>query len=160
MTLNPCLTTSADKDVVLAFLREAYAYHGYGPVHLETEERVGRLLASPDLGVAWLLKIGDEAIGLMILTFGFDLEFGGRIGVLTDIYLVERHRRKGLGTAAIHFAESFCRAMDLRCLELQVDQGNTGALAFYQSLGFRSHDRIPMSKRVYTETVTAGPGGA
>src|SRR5258708_39169291 len=122
-------------------LAEQCGPHGYPFSASEIAKAAGRLLDRDDLGRVWLLKERDRVAGLLVLTFGYDIEFGGQLAVITDLYVVETHRRKGLGTAAIHLAESFCRAQGIGALELQVERSNAMAMAFYQSLGFLAHDR-------------------
>jgi hypothetical protein len=38
------------------------------------------------------MRDGIKAIGYVLLTFNFDLEFGGFEGVVTDLYIDERYR--------------------------------------------------------------------
>jgi GNAT superfamily N-acetyltransferase len=148
MNVTISLTSSADKEAVMPLLREQYVHHGYPFSESESSDVAGQLLDRSDLGGIWLLKDGQLVAGIMVLAFGYDIEFGGRLAVLTDLYVVEAHRRKGLGTAAIRFAECFCRSHEMRALELQVERSNAGAMAFYERLGFVAHDRVPMTKRL------------
>lgn len=67
------------------------------------------LLNEPALGRVWLILKGGKAVGYLILTFGFDLEFGGRQATLTDLYIKAPHRRKGIGRAVLEQMEDFCR---------------------------------------------------
>jgi ribosomal protein S18 acetylase RimI-like enzyme len=54
----------------------------------------------------------------------------------------------GLGTQTLKFVEGVYRELDLGALELQVERDNLRARAFYKKLGFKSHDRIPLSKEL------------
>src|SRR5262249_8439461 len=106
---------------------------------LLTDERSGR---------AWLIVNGTEVIGYTIVTFGFDLEFGGRQATVTDLYIESRYRGQGAGRKALRLIEQFCQGRGLQALELQVTRKNSAALAFYDRCGFAAHERIPMSKRI------------
>jgi GNAT superfamily N-acetyltransferase len=106
------------------------------------------LFRDPSLGRAWLIMHGKTTAGYVMLIFWFDLEFGGRAALITDLYLAPAHRRKGLGRRALRFVEGFCRKSGISTLELQVERRNRAAQAFYAANGFRSHARIPMSKRL------------
>jgi GNAT superfamily N-acetyltransferase len=55
---------------------------------------------------------------------------------LEDLFVEEASRRQGVAKALVEFAVE--RATDRGCrrLELDVSEANTGAIAFYESLGF------------------------
>ncbi|MBV9181606.1 MAG: GNAT family N-acetyltransferase [Acidobacteria bacterium] len=103
-------------------------------------------MADNSLGRAWLIRFAGCDAGYVIVTFGYDLEFGGRQATLTDLYIVEKYRRMGLGKSALGLVAITCRTMGITTLELQVERHNRAAQAFYRKLGFEEHDRIPMSK--------------
>jgi ribosomal protein S18 acetylase RimI-like enzyme len=86
--------------------------------------------------------------GYVILTFGGDLEFGGRQATVTDLYIIDGYRRLGLGSKILHFVEETCKELGIKALELQVERKNVAAQTFYCKLGFERHDRIPLSKRL------------
>ena len=46
----------------------------------------------------------------------------------------------------INLIEGTCRQLGIGALELQVERDNVRAQALYRKLGFRGHERIPMSK--------------
>ena len=106
------------------------------------------LLNEPALGRAWLIVKRGKALGYLILTFGFDLEFGGRQATLTDLYIKAPHRRKGIGRAVLAQVGDFCGSFGVMAVELQVTNRNSCVLDFYRRLGFQAYDRIPMSKWV------------
>src|SRR5262249_57587455 len=86
--------------------------------------------------------------GYLMLSFGFDLEFGGRLAGLTDLYIEARHRRKGIGREALAQAEECCRFCGVNAIELQVTRKNASVVDFYRSIGFQAFDRVPMRKRI------------
>jgi ribosomal protein S18 acetylase RimI-like enzyme len=110
-------------------------------------------LRDSSLGCVWFIRIGGEDAGYVIITFGYDLEFGGRQGTVTDLFIVDRYRRRGLGCETIRFVEGACRELGLEALELQVERKNPGAQAFYRKLGFEPHDRIPLGKRLKLQSI-------
>jgi ribosomal protein S18 acetylase RimI-like enzyme len=111
---------------------------------------LGELLANTSLGGAWLIFDGESAsaIGYFVLTFGFDLEFGGRQATITELYLIPERRRSGVGRAALSFVEETLRSLGIHAFELQVESDNHAARAFYRAFGMREHARIPLSKRI------------
>lgn len=108
------------------------------------------MLRDKSVGQAFLIASEAKPIGYAILTYGFDLEFGGRTALMTDLFLEPEFRRRGLGKKTLLFLEQFCRSNKIGALELQVERTNRAAQAFYQRLHFKAHDRIPMTKRVGT----------
>jgi ribosomal protein S18 acetylase RimI-like enzyme len=142
------LATEADANRLTDLIRQYYEYDQIPFVEAEIRSGLAAFLQDETLGRAWLIVREHQSIGYMILTFGVDLEFGGRIGIITDLYLEPGHRRKGFGRKALSHAEDFSRAMGLRALELLVERDNVEAQALYKSFGFRPYDRFPMSKRI------------
>ena len=71
----------------------------------------------------------------MILTFNYDIEFGGMQGIVTDLYLEPSCRRRGLGARLIATGLAFCRSRS-GPVELQVTHTNCRALSSYRKIGF------------------------
>ena len=138
------------KDLLLLmrFVREYYTFDQI-PFH-EEELRQGLMLLLKEqrLGGAWLIQSQKRPVGYILVTFGFDLEFGGRQATVTEFYLQPEHRGNGLGRIALEHVEAFAMRRGAQALELQVTRGNSRAYYFYRSCGFEEHDRIPMSKRL------------
>jgi GNAT superfamily N-acetyltransferase len=105
------------------------------------------LLRDKSLGRAWVIDSGRELAGYAIVTYNYDLEFGGIEAIMTDLFIAQRHRRKGLGARMIEAVRDFCRR-EVGALELQVNRHNDAAQDFYRALGFEALDRIVMSLEV------------
>ncbi len=140
--------TPADTDLLVEMMREFYAYE-----HLAWDEEAARrglemVLGDGSLGEVWTMRRGGEAVGYFVLGFGFSLEFRGRDAFLDELYVREAHRGGGVGRRAIRQAEEVCRERGVRALHLEVERKNTGAQAFYRTLGFGDHDRYLLTKWV------------
>jgi GNAT superfamily N-acetyltransferase len=138
----------ADINTLTGLIRDYYRFDGIPFQEGGIRSGLADFLKDPALGRAWLLLCRHKPVGYVILTFGFDLEFGGRLGTVTDLYLEPGCRGQGFGRRTLDHVEDFCRASGIQALTLQPERYNAEALAFYQSLGFVVHDRIPMSKRI------------
>ena len=105
-----------------------------------------RLLRSRTLGRVWVIEMvaEPEPVGYAILTYNYDLEFGGVQGIITDFYVTEPYRRRGLGHRMIEEIARFCRKNEITTIELQVTRRNRHARRFYKSLGFETLDRLVM----------------
>lgn len=142
------LATEADTETLVNFIRKYYEFD-HIPFH-ENEIRAGLpiFLKDPALGRAWLVLSAGKIVGYTIFTFSFDLELGGRLATITDLYFEESQRGKGLGRRTLNHIEEFCRNSGVLALELRVERNNPRAFALYQKFGFKSYDRIPMSKLI------------
>lgn len=104
------------------------------------------LMADPNYGALWLIEVEREVAGYLLLTICYSLEFHGRFGLLDEFYLEERFRERGIGTAALAFAEHACRGLGLKALRLEVAHGNNRALELYRRQGFAVDPRHLMTK--------------
>jgi GNAT superfamily N-acetyltransferase len=104
------------------------------------------LMANPSFGALWLIEVEREVAGYLLLTLCYSLEFHGRFGLLDEFYLEERFRGKGIGTAALAFAEHACRGLGLKALRLEVAHANVRALELYRRRGFAVDARHLMTK--------------
>ncbi len=140
--------TETDAEALVNFIRKYYEFD-HIPFH-GSEIRAGLppFLKDPALGCAWLVLSAGKIVGYTIFTFSFDLELGGRLATITDLYFEEPHRGKGLGRRTLKHIEEFCRSSGVLALELRVERNNPRAFALYQKFGFRTYDRIPMSKLI------------
>jgi ribosomal protein S18 acetylase RimI-like enzyme len=138
--------TRADETILVRMIERYYAFDNIA--FSEESARLGlrALFKDQSAGQAFLVALDSEFIGYTILTDSFDLEFGGRVGLITDLYLDAEYRRQGIGTKVMRLLEEICRKKGIGTLELQVEHGNEAARSFYQRMGFRAHDRVPMSK--------------
>ena len=100
-----------------------------------------QLLAEPQYGAMWLIEAAGSTAGYFVLTVCYSLEFGGRFGLLDELYLEEPWRGQGIGAQAIAFSEAACRERSLRALRLEAGRANARALALYGKCGFRTEDR-------------------
>jgi len=120
------------------------------------------LLRNLSQGQAWLMEAHHKAVGYAILTYNFDLEYGGVEGMLTDLYVQNRFRNRGVGSLALYEIEDFCRERGIRAVELQVQHHNKAAEVFYRKAGFRVLPRkvmifdVPAEKKNAPRSATAG----
>jgi ribosomal protein S18 acetylase RimI-like enzyme len=81
-----------------------------------------------------------------VVLLGYSLEFGGRFGLLDELFVKENCRGMGLGALALAFADEQCRARGWQALRLEVGQNNQRAQNLYARSGFEMHDRFLMTK--------------
>jgi GNAT superfamily N-acetyltransferase len=142
--IRPALPS--DQVRLLALIEEYYRFDSLNFDGLTTGRALQRLLRSRTLGRAWVIEAVAERrlVGYAILSFNYDLEFGGIQGVITDFFIIEPYRRQGLGRQMVATIASFCRKSGITTIELQVTRKNRRARLFYESLGFETLDRLVM----------------
>jgi ribosomal protein S18 acetylase RimI-like enzyme len=130
----------AEAPVLIAM---AKAFHGDDdpPFDDACERAVHVLAAGSPFGCAWLAKQDGKAIGYVVVTVGFSLEYGGHDGFVDDLYLVPEARGKGLGKTLIDFAIRQAVELGIRTLHLEVEADNDRASALYLRAGFRQTGR-------------------
>ena len=138
----------ADRTELLVLIRAYYRFD-----HIRFNLRtiapaLYKLLRSRTLGRVWIMRKGARPAGYTVLTFNFDLEFGGLEGLVTDLFVDARHRGHGLGRRALEVVDDYCRARKIGTVELQVERENGDAQAFYRKLGFEQLSRIVMTRDV------------
>jgi GNAT superfamily N-acetyltransferase len=142
------LATPADADLILPLMRDYYTFDGHS---FEPEKARGALvdlLRDPAYGLAWLIFYDAAIIGYVVLCFGYSLEYHGRDAFLDEFYLVETHRRRGIGTKVLREVENAARAAGVRGIHLEVVRRNQAAGNFYRKSGFAEHEHRLLTKRI------------
>jgi len=124
------------------------AYYRFDSIAFDeslTGAALRRLLRNESLGRVWVVDTGTRLAGYAILTYNYDLEFGGVEALLTDMFIVPRFRRRGLGAGLVGAIRDFLRNAGVTTMELQVTRTNRRAQLFYQGLGFKPLDRVVMA---------------
>lgn len=136
----------AELPEVLALMREFYPSEG---LHLD-EALAARglhwVLADPQRGAVFLLRVESELAGYFALTAGVSLEFGGPYLLLDELYLREPFRGKGLGRMAMNFIEDYARQPGSGVLRLEVHDCNERAKNLYRKRGFLDDRRWIFTK--------------
>jgi GNAT superfamily N-acetyltransferase len=140
--------TVADLNVLARLIRRYFAFDHIPFDATAIRSGLKAMFNDKSAGQAFLIATESKPIGYTILVNSFDLEFGGPVAVMTDLYLEPEYRRLGIGKKTIRFLEQLCRRKGKCALEFQVERDNTEAMSFYKRQGFVAYNRIPMSKRL------------
>ena len=138
-------------------LKLAVAYYRFDKIAYDLRsltKGLDTLLRNFSLGQAWLMECHNKPVGYAVLTYNFDLEYGGVEGMLTDLYVDKHYRNKGIGSLALFEIEDFCRERGIRAIELQVQHHNRAAETFYRKAGFQLLKRKVRLLAVRPEEVT------
>jgi GNAT superfamily N-acetyltransferase len=111
------------------------------------------LLRNPSQGKMWLMENHKKPVGYALLTYNFELEYGGAEGVLRDLFVERKFRNQGIGSLALYEIEDYCRERGMRAFQLQLPMRNKSAAVFYRKAGFRELPRRVMILVVRPEEV-------
>ncbi len=136
-----------DLVVLLPRTRALNAHEGIAIDPAALEAALAHLLGDPSIGGAWLVERDGAAIGYAIVTFGYDLEFGGRDAYLTELWIDPPARGSGAGSEALRLLDPELRARGVHALHLQVRPDNP-ALRLYQRSGFVASPLLVMTHRL------------
>jgi ribosomal protein S18 acetylase RimI-like enzyme len=111
-------------------------------------EEIEALIAGPD---STILVAEDSAfphlIGLATVrvreTPALPFQPSRRIAEIAHLGVARHARRHGIGRALMREAQAFAAVRDATAVELSVHEFNTGAIAFYEALGFH-----PLTRRL------------
>jgi ribosomal protein S18 acetylase RimI-like enzyme len=114
-----------------------------------TQERALKMLLAADrFGRVFLIEDGQERIGYAVLCWGFSIEFGGRDGLLDELYVVEERRGQGVGKTALRLIEEEAVAAGIVALHLKVLKDNNYAANYYRRRGYVGQRSLFLSKRL------------
>lgn len=139
--------TLADLPLLVAFSSALNAHESIRITETEVEVGLLELMADPALGVVYVIEDDGAAVGYALCAFAFDLEFRGREAWLTELFVVDDARGRGLGTSTLRAIEAELRARSIKALHLQVRPDNP-AVALYERLGFTRVPRLVMTRRL------------
>jgi GNAT superfamily N-acetyltransferase len=136
---------TGDVRTLLDLTAEFYEESGYVLDRTRAEEAFAALLADARRGRVWLIEQGGEAVGHVVVTFVFAMEYGGLTAVVDDFYVRLPSRGAGLGTAALEEVRRVCAELGIRALRVEVGRDNAIAQAVYRRVGFEAVDRQLMT---------------
>jgi ribosomal protein S18 acetylase RimI-like enzyme len=137
----------ADVATLLALARAFHAEEGR-TLDARGEAAIAAIADGEPLARAWLAWMANRAIGYLVLTIGYSVEYGGRDGFIDDLYVVPDVRGRGLGGQLIELAIREARLLGIRTLHLEVEADNGGADRLYRGAGFEATGRRLMRRRI------------
>lgn len=138
--------TGADIDALVPVIRDFHSDEGIPWNEARLRAALGDLLAHPHNGRLLLVERDGALAGYIVVGFCFSLEFGGRFGLLDELYLLPQARGGGLGRRALDEAAELCRREGLRALRLEVNNDNLRAQGVYLQNGYHPHPRQLMTR--------------
>jgi len=144
----PEILRNASQDDIpklIALMAEFYAEADYPLNRVRAAEAFTALLADDRLGHVWLIEKDSDAVGHLVVTLCFSMEYGGLIAFVDDLFVRRPFRRAGLGAAALEVARGFCANRGVRALLVETGHDNVPAQAVYRRAGFVATDRLHLT---------------
>jgi GNAT superfamily N-acetyltransferase len=127
---------SDDIPVLLDLMADFYAEGGYALDRSHAAGAFAAVLADARLGLIWIIENEHHAVGHLVLTLKFAMEYGGLVGCLDDLYVKPAWRNQGLSTAALLEVRGFCEKAGIRAVTVEVGHSNGPAQTVYRRVGF------------------------
>jgi GNAT superfamily N-acetyltransferase len=127
-------------DILLRSFREEY---GYVP-HIATP------LPDPERGPLYVIlaEYGGKAVGMLAAQRCYGLAHGVSFLLLSDIYVLEAHRQRGVAKELMRAVKELCAKVQCQGMSLIVQDFNIAALTTAARSGFSQHNSLLLS---YTE---------
>jgi ribosomal protein S18 acetylase RimI-like enzyme len=138
------LANAEDVDAVSALIAAFRDWWGKDEPSLQQIRETARvLLSDPATDFLLAARDGDDAEAVCQLRYRLSVWTGADDCWLEDLYVVDAARRAGIGRALV--SAGIERATNRRCrrIELDVNEQNTEAIAFYEGLGFTTEPKPP-----------------
>jgi len=129
------LAGPSDIPQLVELMEEFYAESSF-PLDRDWAARAfAALMAEPARGAVWLLEVGREAAGHVVLSLRFTMEYGGLSAYIDDLFVRPAFRRRGAATAGLDALIAECRHRGCRSLHVEVDPQDTAAMTLYRRYG-------------------------
>lgn len=157
--MEPTIRPAGGPDVpaLVALMTAFYAEAGYPLPPAPAGRAFHALLDDARLGGVWLAEVDGEAVGHLVLTLGFSMEYGGLRGFVDDLYVRPAARGRGIGAALLAAARTACDARGVRALHVEVGPGNATARRLYARAGYVDSGHLllslPLAPPVHDSTV-------
>ena len=131
--------TRRDCELALPLVEAQYREHGIAMRGAPLRHALRTLVG----GKGIVLVAGDRApAGVAVLSWNYELERGGMVAWLDELYVVPERRGRGLGTALLRRALRAARREGCESVQLEVVRGHQRAARLYSREGFARLPRI------------------
>ncbi|RUR72787.1 GNAT family N-acetyltransferase [Chlorogloeopsis fritschii PCC 9212] len=146
MEINFKFADSSDTETLIQFIQEFYEYEGLKYDETIIRAALAGILKDGSLGRVWLIQQDNQAVGYIVLTFGYSLEYRGRDAMIDEFYIRETYRGQGVGKKTIQFIENVCQDLGIQAVHLEVERENQKAQNLYRQAGFTDKNRYFLTK--------------
>ncbi|WP_108805587.1 N-acetyltransferase [Aquimarina sp. Aq107] len=142
--------TKRDKSDVLKMMTSFNEIYDYDFDPKIGEKNLIDFTSNEILGRLYLIKYQQSNIGYIVLSFGFSFEYEGRDAFIDEFYIKENYRNQGVGKLTMDFIELESKKLNVNAIHLEVESHNSKANKLYMSKGYKSNNRILLTKKIKT----------
>ena len=121
------------------------AFNGEG---VASAAHIARSLTENPNELVFIALSGPEPAGFLCAQIKRSMCYNAPSAELTEMFVSEAHRRKGVATALIRALEAELRARNITEITLLTGDDNLPAQALYASLGFRPSGELHMENEL------------
>lgn len=137
-SLSVTFAVPADLSSLADLLAELFLLESdFAPDRAKQLSGLRAILDNPALGRLFVLRDGDEVVGMANALITVSTAEGGRVLLLEDVIVRASHRGGGAGRRLVEHVLAWAREEGMTRVTLLADQANAPALAFYLHLGFQ-----------------------
>jgi ribosomal protein S18 acetylase RimI-like enzyme len=129
-------------------MREFYAEAGIPLDEVWAGHAFEILVQAPQHGAVWLIESDGEAIGHVVLSIRFAMEFGGFSGYIDDLFVRPAYRRRGAASVGLNALLAECRQRGCHSVHVEVGTDNHAAQMLYRRYGLVAGDDQRQALRV------------
>jgi len=137
----------SDIEAALPMVLEYHRFEGIEQVEELARDALTPLLEDSNHGCIWLIHADGEVVGYLAVCFGYSIELGGRDACIDEMFVLEGHRGRGIGSAAIEQVMQLLIPFNVRAVHLEVAHTNERARRAYQAWGFEPRQRYFLMTR-------------
>jgi len=115
---------------------------------INIEEGVKSLLRNELLATPYFIKKEEQRIGYVILTRYHSVEKGGLTIYIDELYVEEKYRRQGTGSAILSEITEIAKSLGAKTLWAQSEPHNRAAQAFFTREGFQVSPYINFERQL------------
>jgi ribosomal protein S18 acetylase RimI-like enzyme len=102
---------------------------------LERSVSISKAIDNPD-GELLVAEVDDKIVGLIHQVFFEDPLHAGLNSYITDFFVKEEHRKKGIGSELLKRALETAKTREVKEVHVTTRENNYGAMKFYEKYGF------------------------
>jgi len=111
----------------------------FGETYARTDGLAERIAACTGRETALLAEVDGSMVGFALVEVRTAIGDGGPRAELTDLFVLEAYRRRGIGRLLVSAAETHARARGAETLFLLTGTENDRAQAFYRAVGYSGY---------------------
>lgn len=126
----------SDVDTLVRLMSDVYAESGFSLPGDAAARAFASLLAAPQLGAVWIAEEDDAAVGYIVMTVVFSMEYGGLRGFIDDFYVRPIARGRGIGASLLRAVRDHAERQQLRALWVETGLADHPARPLYHRAGY------------------------